>query len=330
MQQRRIAGTEVSAMGVGAMSFAEFYGPTTEENSWAVLDAARELGVSHVDTSNVYGMGRSEKAIGAYLEQHPEARNFFHIATKAGITRDAEGNRCFRNDPEHLEAELDGSLKRMGIDAVDLFYVHRRDEAVPIEEVTETLAKMQANGKIKAFGFSEIAPSSLRRACAVAPVAAVQSEYSLASRAPDLGLVQECARQGTTLVAFSPVGRAFLTDTPIPRDHAMNYDWMKANPRFQSPNYEANIAATDGFRALAAEMGEPAAALAIAWLLAQGDQVIPIPGTRSVSHFRECVRGTELALNDDDLARIEEVLPVGWAHGDRYSPGQYVGPERYC
>lgn len=330
MQQRKIAGTNVSAMGVGAMSFAEFYGPTTEENSWAVLDAARELGVTHIDTSNVYGMGRSEKAIGAYLKQHPGARDFFHIATKAGITKDAEGNRCFRNDFAHLEAELDGSLERMEIDVVDLFYVHRRDDAVPIEEVTETLVKMQAKGKIKDFGFSEIAPSSLRRACAVAPVAAVQSEYSLATRAPDLGLVQECARQGTALVAFSPVGRAFLTDRPIPQERAMGLAWMKANPRFQSPNYQANIAATDGFRALAAEMGEPAAAVAIAWLLAQGDHVIPIPGTRSVSHFRECVRGTELALTAGDLARIEEVLPVGWAHGDRYSVGQFVGPERYC
>lgn len=330
MQQRKIAGTEVPAMGIGAMSFAEFYGPTTEENSWAILDAARELGVSHIDTSNVYGMGRSEKAIGAYLTQHPEARDFFHIATKAGITKDAEGNRCFRNDLAHLEAELDGSLERMGIDAVDLFYVHRRDHAVPIEEVTETLVQMRTKGKIRAFGFSEIAPSSLRRACAVAPVAAVQSEYSLATRAPELGLVQECARQGTALVAFSPVGRAFLTDRPIAQDHAMGFAWMKANPRFQSPNYEANIAATDRFRALAAEMGEPAAALAIAWLLAQGDQVIPIPGTRSVSHFRECVRGTELTLTAADLARIEGVLPVGWAHGDRYSAGQYVGPERYC
>ncbi|MGY3439025.1 MULTISPECIES: aldo/keto reductase [unclassified Marinovum] len=330
MQTRKIAGTDVSAMGVGAMSFAEFYGPTTEENSWAVLDAAVELGVSHIDTSNVYGMGRSENAIGAYLKRNPGARDGFHIATKAGITRDGDGNRVFDNSPAHLEAELDQSLGRMGIEAVDLFYVHRREQDRPIEEVTETLAAMIRKGKIKAFGFSEIAPSSLRRACAVAPVAAVQSEYSLATRAPELGLVQECALQDTALVAFSPVGRAYLTDTPVDLARATTLDFMKANPRFQAPNYAANIAATDRLRALAADWGEPAAALAIGWLLAQGDHVIPIPGTRSVAHFRECVRGTEVELSSDDLIRIEEALPLGWAHGDRYGAAQYVGPERYC
>lgn len=317
-------------MGIGAMSFAEFYGPTTEENSWAVLDAAMELGITHIDTSNVYGMGRSENAIGAYLKRNPAARDSFHIATKAAISSDAAGNRCFDNSPGHLESELDQSLVRMGLEVVDLFYVHRREEARPIEEVTETLVALQAKGKIKAFGFSEIAPASLRRAAAVAPVAAVQSEYSLSTRLPELGLVQECARQGTALVAFSPVGRSLLTDTPINAAQKETLGFLKTNPRFTSPNYEANIAATDQFRALAAEMGEPTAALAIAWLLAQGNHVIPIPGTRSVAHFRECVRGTELSLSAEDLARIEAVLPVGWAHGDRYSADQSVGPERYC
>ncbi|WP_417524249.1 aldo/keto reductase [Marinovum sp.] len=330
MATRQIAGQQVSAMGIGAMSFAEFYGPTTEENSWAILDAALELGISHIDTSNVYGMGRSENAIGAYLKRNPAARDIFHIATKAAISRDAEGHRCFDNSREHLESELDQSLARMGLEAVDLFYVHRREGTRPIEEVTETLVALQAKGKIKAFGFSEIAPSSLRRAAAVAPVAAVQSEYSLSTRMPELGLVQECARQGAALVAFSPLGRSLLTDAPIGAAERKTLGFMKTNPRFTSPNYEANIAATDRFRALAAEMGEPAAALAIAWLLAQGDHVIPIPGTRSVAHFRESVRGTELGLSAEDLARIETVLPVGWAHGDRYSVDQSVGPERYC
>ncbi|WP_323767479.1 aldo/keto reductase [Marinovum sp.] len=327
---RKIAGAGVSALGVGAMSFAEFYGPTTEENSWAILEAAIELGVSHIDTSNVYGMGRSEAAIGAYLRRNPAARDQFHIATKAGITRDAEGNRRFDNSAEHLEAELDQSLSRMGLEAVDLFYVHRREGARPIEEVTETLVALQAKGKIKAFGFSEIAPASLRRACAVAPVAAVQSEYSLATRAPELGLVQECARQGTALVAFSPLGRGLLTDAPVSAEQVATLAFLKTNPRFVTPNHAANLAATDRLRALAAEMGEPAAALAIGWLLAQGGHVIPIPGTRSVSHFRECVRGAQLSLTADDLARIEAALPVGWAHGDRYTADQYVGPERYC
>ena len=323
-------GPEVSVLGIGAMSFADFYGETTDANSRAILDAAIEAGVTHVDTSNVYGMGRSERVIGAYLQDNPAARDHFVIATKAGITRDAAGRRRFDNSPEHLEAELDASLARLGVEAVDLFYVHRREAERPIEEVTETLAALVARGKALSFGYSEIAPSSLRRAAEVAPVAAVQSEYSLSVRAPELGLVQATAALGTALVAFSPVGRGFLTDAPIPPDRARELAFTKANPRFQEPNYGANIRATDRFRAVAADMGEPAAAVAIAWLLDRGDHVLPIPGTRSGAHFRELLRGAEIALTDTDRAAIEAALPVGWAHGDRYSADQWIGPERYC
>jgi aryl-alcohol dehydrogenase-like predicted oxidoreductase len=212
---------------------------------------------------------------------------------------------------------------------VDLFYVHRREAERPIEEVTQTLARLVAKGKAKAVGYSEIAPSSLRRAAAVHPVAAVQSEYSLATRLPELGLVQATAELGTTLVAFSPVGRSLLTDRPIALETAQGLPFLAGNPRFIAPNHAANIAATDRFRAFAAERGEPAAALAIAWTLARGEHVLPIPGTRSVAHFRELVRGASLTLTAEDVAAIEAVLPVGWAHGDRYAPAQYIGPERY-
>ncbi|SDN51747.1 Predicted oxidoreductase [Lutimaribacter pacificus] len=327
---RKIGGATTSALGIGAMSFAEFYGPTTEENSYAILDAAMELGVRHIDTSNVYGMGRSERAIGAWLAANPGARAQLHIATKGGITRDAEGNRRFDNTLAHLEAELDQSLERMGIDCVDLYYIHRRQADMPIEDATGALAALVEKGKTKSIGFSEIAPSSLRRAHAVHPVAAVQSEYSLATRAPELGLVQACADLGVALVAFSPVGRSLLTDRPLNAGAVAELPFLRENPRFQAPNLAANLAATDRFRALAAEMGVPAAALAIGWVLAQGDHVLPIPGTRSVGHFRELVQGVTLELSADDIARIEAALPVGWAHGDRYSAGQWVGPERFC
>ncbi len=331
MKQVLLGGQEVSCLGIGAMSFADFYGPTTEENSWAVLDAAVEMGITHIDTSNVYGMGRSERAIGAWLKANPGHRDHFHIATKGGINRNGEtGKTPFDNSPEHLEACLDASLERMGIDCVDLYYVHRRDREVPIEEVTGTLARLVEKGKIRTIGYSEIAPSSLRRAQAVHPVAAVQSEYSLATRYPDLGLIQTCAELGTVLVAFSPVSRSLLTDRPIPAEVLPMLNFMKVAPRFQSPNYEANIALTEEFRKLAAEMEIPAAGLAIAWCLARGKHVLPIPGTRSVAHLRELVRGTEITLTSDDLARIDAVLPVGWAHGDRYSDAQWTGPERYC
>ncbi|WP_373050884.1 aldo/keto reductase [Thalassovita aquimarina] len=332
MQSRRLGaqGPEVSALGIGAMSFAEFYGPTTDENSYAIMDAAVEAGVTHVDTSNVYGMGRSENAIGAFLKSRgTAARDHFVIATKAGISKDADGNRCFDNSPEHFEAELDKSLERLGVECVDLFYMHRYQAERPIEEVTEALAALVKKGKTKSIGLSEIAPSTLRRAAAVHPIAAVQSEYSLATRAPELGLLQACEELGTAFVAFSPVGRSFLTDDPIPASRVPELGFLKVNPRFQQPNYDYNIAATDRFRALAAEMGMPAASLAIAWTLHKGDHVLPIPGTRSTSHFAELVKGTNATLTADDVARIEQVLPVGWAHGDRYSAGQWVGPERF-
>ena len=331
MKQRQMGkcGPMVSAMGVGAMSFAEFYGPTTEENSFAILEAAVDAGVSHIDTANVYGMGRSERAIGQFLRNHPGVRDDLHIATKASITR-RDGVRVFDNSPEHLEAELDASLEKLGVECVDLFYVHRREAERPIEEVTETLAGLVAKGKTRAFGFSEIAPSSLRRAQAVAQVAAVQSEYSLATRSPEMGLVQTCAELCVALVAFSPVGRSLLTDAPLTPEAVVQLDFLKTNPRFTGEDHRCNLALTDRFRMLAADMGVPAAGLAIAWCLAQGDHVIPIPGTRSVAHFRELLAGVDLELSVGDLARIAEVLPIGWAHGDRYSDAQWVGPERYC
>lgn len=330
MQTRKLGSIEVSAIGVGAMSFADFYGPTTEENSHAILDAAMELGVTHIDTANVYGGGRSETSIGTYLKARPEARSHFVIATKAGIARDADGNRYYDNSADYLEAELDKSLARLGVDCVDLFYIHRRDADTPIEEAAGNLARLVEAGKTRSIGFSEIAPSSLRRAMAEHPVAAVQSEYSLSTRFPELGLVQTCAELGVALVAFSPVGRGFLTDRPHSPEAVAQLSFLSSNPRFQEPNLSANLAITDQFRKLAAEMEIPAAGLANAWLLHRGDHVLPIPGTRSVAHFREIMAGASVTLGADDMARIEQVLPVGWAHGDRYNDSQWIGPERYC
>lgn len=302
------------------------YGRVEEPEAHAILAAALELGIDHVDTSNVYGMGLSERMIGSFPD-----KTRFRIATKAAIRSDpAAKRRWFDNSAAHLAAELDGSLQRLGVETVDLFYVHRRDQAVPIEEVTEALAGLVRAGKTRAIGYSEIAPASLRRAAAVHPVAAVQSEYSLQTRLPELGVVQTCEALGTALVAFSPVGRALLTDTPPTPERVAASEFMSSNPRFTGANFAANLATSDGFRRLAAEMGTSAAALAIAWLLARSPSVIAIPGTRSVAHLRELAAGAALELDGGDLARIDAVLPPGWAHGDRYSETQSVGPERYC
>ena len=333
MQQRTLGAlaTPVSALGYGAMSLSDFYGPTNDDESTAILSRCMDLGITHIDTSNVYGRGASESRIGAFLaKQGKQAQDFFVIATKAAITQTADGSRAFDNSRAHLEAELDKSLQRLGVDQVELFYVHRRDASVPIEEVTESLAAIVATGKARQVGFSEIAPTSLSVAHETHPIGAVQSEYSLSTRAPELGLVQKTAELDVSLVAFSPVGRSLLTDHPLDYETCQSLAFLQVNPRFQRDNLRRNLALTDRYRRLAAEMGVPAGGLAIAWLLAQGDHVLPIPGTRSVEHLDELVAGVELALTQSDLERIEQVLPVGWCHGDRYAAGQWVGPERFC
>ncbi|MEC9313138.1 MAG: aldo/keto reductase [Pseudomonadota bacterium] len=332
MKQRKLGaqGPEVGCIGYGAMSFSDMYGPTNEAESHAILDSCRDLGVTLLDSANIYGMGKSESAIGSYLSANPGARDEFVISTKATITRDADGNRCFDNSAEHLEAELDKSLQRLGVECVDLFYAHRRDPRFTPEETAANLGRLVEKGKTRAIGLSEVAPSTLRRAMTAFPVAAVQSEYSLSTRFPDLGLVQACAELGVAFVAFSPVGRSLLTDNPIPKARIPQLPFLAGNPRFMEPNLSENLRITDKFRALAAQMGTSAAALANAWLLTRGDHVIPIPGTRSVKHLEACVAGADLTLTPEDLERIETVLPVGWAHGDRYSDEQWIGPERYC
>ena len=333
MQTRKLGplGTPVSAVGYGAMSLVNFYGPVDEAESHAILARAVELGIDHIDTSNAYGRGRSEERIGSFLAGQPGGgKDLFKIATKAGITRDADGNRKFDNSPEHLTESLDASLQRLGVEQVELFYVHRREPARPIEEVTETLAGLVKSGKCRQVGFSEIAPTQLALANEIHPIGAVQSEYSLSTRSVEMGLVQKTAALNTSLVAFSPVGRSLLTDRPHSYEKSQTIDFLKANPRFLQPNHERNIAATDPFRALAAEMGVATASLAIAWLLHQGDHILPIPGTRTLKHLEEVAAGGSLKLSDGDLKAIGEILPIGWAHGDRYTVGQWVGPEKYC
>ena len=333
MKKRNLGntGTTVSAVGIGAMSFSDFYGPTDTKKSHAILRKALDLGIDHIDTSNVYGAGVSEERIGSFLKDQGFRKNdVFKIATKAGIKRGDDGRNCFDNSSDHLRSELDKSLKRLGIDQVELFYIHRRDPNYPIEEVAGTLAEFVKSGKIKQFGFSEIAPTSLQLAADIHPVGAVQSEYSLSTRSPELGLVERTKKLGASLVTFSPVGRSLLTDSPHSFEKSQSIAFLNGNPRFLEPNYSRNIAATDRFRLLANEMGYKTASLAIAWLLHQGEHILPIPGTRSVSHLEELAAGADLSLSESDLQAIENCLPVGWVHGDRYSAAQWNGPEKYC
>ena len=325
-------GSDIAPIGIGAMSFTDFYGPCNDEQANNILNTALDLGLNHIDTSNVYGNGTSERRIGDFLAKQGKQKNeLFVLATKAAIYKDPEtGARGFNNGKKHLEEELDKSLDRLGVDYIDLFYVHRRDFKIPIEEVTQYLAKFVEKGKVKSIGFSEIAPTSLIKASKVHHIAAVQSEYSLSTRSPEMGLVQNCKELGTALVAFSPVGRSFLTDTPLSYESGQKLDFTKNNPRFIKENYHENIRLTEKFRTYAKNIGFKTATLAIAWLLKQGEHIIPIPGTRSVSHLNQLAAARDIDLTDEIVSQIERILPIGWAYGDRYSDLQWVGPERYC
>jgi len=318
-------GPSVGAIGLGCMNFGGLYGPTTEAESLATLSRAVELGVDHLDTADVYGDGLSETLIGTFLRTTGAKVT---LATKAGITRRRE--KPFDNAPDYLRTCLEGSLRRLGVDHIDLYYIHRREAARPIEEVIDTMAGFVAEGKIGAIGLSEVSPATLERAQAVHPIAAVQAEYSLWTRLPDLGMVQACARAGASLVAFSPLGRGMLTDTPPDPSALHAGDFRRNAPRFQEPNFSHNMRHVQRFIDHAHAQGLAASTLALAWVLARGPHVIPIPGTRSAAHLAECARAADVALTPDQMAAIEAILPVGFAHGDRYNAAQGAGPESYC
>ena len=327
MQQRKLGkdGPEVGAIGLGCMSFAGAYGKIGEAEAHRTLAAALDLGVTHLDTAVIYGGGVSESYIGSFIKDHP---NRFTIATKAGIITKPE--RRFDNTEAYLRESLEGSLKRLGVDHVDLFYIHRRQQDIPIEDVMETLAKFKAEGKIGGIGLSEIAPYTLRRAAAVHPVMAVQNEYSLWTRLPELGLLQACAELGTAFVAFSSVGRGIFSNTMPVIDELSEGDFRRSNPRFAEPNYSLNKAIVSKFNDYANSQGMSPATMANAWVLQKGDHVIAIPGTRSPEHLAENAKAADIELTDAQLAEINRLLPVGFAFGDRYSDGQSAGPERYC
>lgn len=325
MRKITLAGREVGAIGLGCMSFGGIYGATDAEASHACLAAALDLGIDHWDTAEIYGMGVSESVMGEYLRQAPADVS---IATKAGIYHEPERN--FRNDEGSLRASLEGSLKRLGRDRVELFYIHRREAARPVEAVVETLAGFVEEGLIGGYGLSEVAPATLRRAHAVYPCAAVQSEYSLWVRQPELGMLQLCADLGVVFVAFSPLGRGIFSDRALDRAEFPEGDFRLANPRFIEPNFSANLASIEGFRAYCHGRGWSVPAAAIAWTMARWPHVLPIPGTRTAAHLAQCAEAAAIELTEKELAEISRLLPPGFAHGDRYSDAQLFGVERYC
>jgi aryl-alcohol dehydrogenase-like predicted oxidoreductase len=317
-------GPKVSAIGLGCLSFGGMFGPTTEDESLRTLDAAWDHGINFLDTANVYGKGVSETVIGKWLKTR---RHRPHIATKAAFTDDPK--RRIDNRPEHMRAELEGSLTRLGVDQVTLFYAHRHDPEVPAEDLAGTMQRLHEEGKIQGYGLSEVAPYTLERAHAVHPVMAVQNEYSLWTRQPELGLIQRCAELGVAFVPFSPLARgAFGTPVIDPGGFATG-DFRARIPRFQPSNWPQNLLKLQAFHAMARARGFTPAALALAWVLDRGAHVIPIPGTRSAEHLTGWAMADDIDLTDHDREEIDRLLPVGWAWGDRYDDAQTALAERY-
>lgn len=318
-------GPLVPQLGFGAMSLSGMFGPVDEDTALDTLQASIEAGITFWDTANIYGMGLSERILGKYIsEKKPE----IVLATKASIIPGPP--RVIDNSRDHLRSELEKSLKKLNVDRVDLFYAHRHQPDRPIEEVAETFQELIEEGLIGGYGLSEVAPGTVRRAHAVCPVRAVQNEYSLWSRQPELGLIDTCEELGIAFVAFSPLARGMFGEISIEAATLPDNDFRKHNPRFMEPNYSYNIKAIDGFRQWAHARGWTVAAAALAWVMARGEHVIPIPGTRTRAHLGEWLGAAEIELTEADMAAIRRLLPPGFAHGDRYGDHQTVAVERYC
>ena len=318
-------GPRVSAIGLGCMSFGGIFGPTDEAASLRCLDAAYDQGITFYDTANIYGMGLSESVLGKWLALR---KPNIVLASKASIV--SAPDRRFDNSEAHLRDELQSSLQRLGLTHLNLFYIHRREAARPIEEVAQTMGRLIDEGLIGGYGLSEVSPGTLRRAHAVRAVTAVQNEYSLWTRQPDLGLIQTCAELGVAFVPFSPLARGvFGRDGVDPAGFATG-DFRLTIPRFHQPDWGLNQPALATLRAFAAGRGMTVPALALAWILDQGPHLIPIPGTRTAEHLGDWVEASEIALTPEDRATLARILPVGWAHGDRYGDDQAALVERYC
>lgn len=322
MQTRKLGTSQVSAIGLGAMSFGGIFGATDEAESLACLDAMLDEGITFIDTANIYGMGISEDVIGKWLASR---KPHVAIATKASVVNATP--RYIDNSEKHLRAELEISLKRLGRDHVELFYIHRREHARPLEEVIGSLSRLIEEGKIGGYGMSEVAPDTLRRAHAIHPCMAIQNEYSLWTRLPELGMIQACQMLGVAFIPFSPLARGMLGNNPItlPTDGFRN-----TNPRFTEPNFTANTLKINEFRTFCAARGWSTPATAIAWVLSKGDHLIPIPGTRSAANLRQFAQGAHITLTPEDHAEINRILPPGFAYGDRYADHQTLAVERYC
>jgi aryl-alcohol dehydrogenase-like predicted oxidoreductase len=308
---------QVSALGLGCMGMSEFYGAADEEEAKAVIGRALELGVTFFDTADMYGPFANERLVGAALAPH---RDEVVIATKFGNVRGENGERLgVRGDPDYVREACEASLQRLGVDEIDLYYQHRVDPEVPIEDTVGAMGELVEQGKVRHLGLSEAAPETVRRAHQTHPITALQTEYSLWSRDPEEELLPLVRELGIGFVPYSPLGRGFLTGHIRKPEDLAEDDFRRHNPRFQGENFQRNLELVERVEEIAAEKGATPGQLALAWVLAQGEDLVPIPGTKRVSYLEENVAAAEVELSDEDLRRIDEAAPRGSAAGDRYA-----------